>query len=236
MKEMKQRRKKERTWAEAARLVRPEGRPGRGRGDSAVPRGLPAASGPSPSNGAGGAAIAFEGVKAGAGSAWRARAMLPVPRPVPRLPAVPPPAAVAGVSCTVVFLPQPGGKEVLPGAVRARPPALSDELPARRGSQRPPPPPAGRGCSGSRDGTREVPSRSGSVRAGQGCGNGPAHSLPFRRFKAPWEEPEPPERARPLSKVSGLITEGTGSFCAPAAPEGRWRVPICRSSSWTEQP
>lgn len=182
MKEMKQRRKKERTWAEAARLVRPGGRPGRGRGGCAVPQGLPATSGPSPSNGAGGAAIAFEGVEAGAGSAWRARAVLPLPRPVPRLPAVPPPAAVAGVSRMVVFLPQPDGKEMRPGAVRERSPALNGELPARRGSQRPPLPPAGRGCSGSRDGTREVPSRSGSVRAGQGCGNGSAHSLPFGWF------------------------------------------------------
>lgn len=133
MKEMKQRRKKERTWAEAARLVRPGGRPGRGREGSAVPQGLPATSGPSPSNGAGVAAIAFEGVEAGAGSARRARAVLPLPRPVPRLPAVPPPAAVAGVSRTVVFLLQPGGKEMRPGAVRARPPALSGELPARPG-------------------------------------------------------------------------------------------------------
>lgn len=174
MKEMKQRRKKERTWAEAARLVRPGGRPGRGPGGSAVPQGLPAASGPSPSNGAGGAAIAFEGVKAGAGPAWRARAVLPVPRPVPRLPAVPLPAAVAGVSCTVVFLPQRGGKSCAPGPQRraARPPGV----PAASAASRP------RGCGRSRAGTRKVPSRSGSVRARQGCGNRPAHSLPFRCF------------------------------------------------------
>lgn len=29
-------------------------------------------------------------------------------------------------------------------------------------------------------------------------------------FKSPWEEPEPPERAWPLSKVCGLISEGAG--------------------------
>lgn len=228
MKEMKQRRKKERTWAEAARLVRPGGRPGRGPGGSAVPQGLPAASGPSPSNGAGGAAIAFEGVNAGAGPAWRARAVLPVPRPVPRLPAVPLPAAVAGVSARLFFFLSAVGRAA-PGAVRARPPALRGELPALRGSQRPP-----RLSLPGWD--REVPSRSGSVRARQGCGSGPAHSLPFRCFKALWEEPEPPERARPLSKVSGLISEGAGSFCALAAPEGRWRVQGCRSSSWAEHP
>lgn len=120
MKEMKQRRKKERTWAEAARLVRPGGRPGRGRGGSAVPRGLPATSGPSPSNGAG--AIACEGVKAGAGAARRARAVLPlprsvlsVPRPVPRLPAVPPPAAMPRVSARLFFLPSPAGRIRAPG-------------------------------------------------------------------------------------------------------------------------
>lgn len=171
MKEMKQRRKKERTWAEAARLVRPGGRPGRGRGGPTVPRGLPAASGPSPSNGAGGAAIAREGLKAGTGPACRAWAVSPVPRPVPRLPAAPPPAAVAGVSCAVVFLPQPAGKEMRPGAGERGPrPSVASC------------PPAGRGCSGSRDGTREVPARSGSLRAGQGCGDGSAHSLPFRWF------------------------------------------------------
>lgn len=136
MKEMKQRRKKERTWAEAARLVRPGGRPGRRRGGSAVPQGLPAASGPSPSNGAGGAAITLEGVKAGAGPAWRARAVLPLPRPVPRIPAVLPPAAVAGLSRAVVFLPQPGAKELRPGAVRARPPALGGPRRGSRGLRR----------------------------------------------------------------------------------------------------
>lgn len=140
MKEMKQRRKKERTWAEAARLVRPGGRPGRGRGGSAVPRGLPAAPGPSPSNGAGGAAIAPEGGEAGAGSACRARALVPVPRPVPPLPAVPPAAAVTGGLLPGCFFPSsaPLGKELRPGAVRERLPRPSGaSSPPARGSQRP---------------------------------------------------------------------------------------------------
>lgn len=235
MKEMKQRRKKERTWAEAARLVRPGGRPGRGRGGSAVPQGLPAASGPSPSNGAGGAAIVPEGVKAGAGTAWRARAVLPVPRPVPRLPAVPPPAAMAEVFCTVVFffLLSPVGSSCAPGRCERGPrPSVASCPPSGgpRGLRRLPP--GGAAEVPGWDAGGAVPQRFNACRAGL--------RERFRSFsygfKAPWEEPEPAERARPLSKVSGLITEGAGSFCAPAAPEGRWRVPGCRSSSWTEYP
>lgn len=215
MKEMKQRRKKERTWAEAARLVRPGGRPGRGRGGSAVPQGLPATSGPSPSNGAGGAAIAFEGVEAGAGSAWRARVVLLLPRPAPRLPAVPPPAA------WLFFFLSPMGRRCAPGRCESDPRPSTASCPPAGGPSGLRCLPPGGAAAGPGMGRGRCRPAAVQCVPGRAAGTVPLILFHSDGFKPPWEEPEPLERARPLSKVSGLITEGAGFFYVSAAPEGR---------------